>query len=103
MLPTLAEPLFDEFVALTAQVFKLSISLISVVDADEVVCPASHGMPGNDRQPRAEALCATAIEKAYAVVYLAHGLLFNNTHLQLLPVGRGRALRKPPELPEKVR
>ncbi|MBF9239760.1 GAF domain-containing protein [Hymenobacter sp. BT683] len=69
VLPTLAEPLFDEFVALTAQVFGLPISLISVVEEDEVLYPANHGMPGNDRQPRAEALCATAIEQARAVVY----------------------------------
>ncbi|GAB3318922.1 hypothetical protein GCM10027511_29070 [Hymenobacter humi] len=69
VLPTLIEPLFDEFVALTAQVFSLPISLIAVVEEDEVLYPANHGMPGNDRQPRVEALCATAIEKAHAVVY----------------------------------
>lgn len=69
VLPTLAEPLFDEFVALTAQVFGLPISLIAVVEEEEVHYPANHGMPGNDRQPRVQALCATAIEKARAVVY----------------------------------
>lgn len=69
VLPTLAEPLFDEFVALTAQVFGLPISLIAVVEEDEVLYPANHGMPGNDRQPRAAAICATAIEQARAVVY----------------------------------
>ena len=69
VLPTLIEPLFDEFVALTAQVFSLPISLIAVVDEDEVLYPANYGMPGNDRQPRVEALCATAIAKARAVVY----------------------------------
>lgn len=69
VLPTLAEPLFDEFVALTAQVFSLPISLIAVVEEDEVFYPANHGMPGNDRQPRTEAICATVIEKAQAVVY----------------------------------
>lgn len=69
VLPTLAEPLFDEFVALTAQVFGLPISLIAVVEEHEVLYPANYGMPGNDRQPRVEALCATAIEKAHAVVY----------------------------------
>lgn len=69
VLPTLAEPLFDEFVTLTAQVFGLPISLIAVVEEDEVLYPASHGLPGNNRQPRAATLCATAIEKARAVVY----------------------------------
>ncbi|SFP85690.1 GAF domain-containing protein [Hymenobacter arizonensis] len=69
VLPTLIEPLFDEFVALTAQVFSLPISLIAVVEESEVLYPANFGMPGNDRQPRMEALCATAVEKARAVVY----------------------------------
>ncbi|PJJ59401.1 GAF domain-containing protein [Hymenobacter chitinivorans] len=73
VLPTLIEPIFDEFVALTAQVFSLPISLIAVVEEAEVFYPANHGMPGNDRQRRAEALCSTAIEKARAVVY--HDLL----------------------------
>ena len=69
VLPTLAEPLFDEFVALTAQVFSLPISLIAVVEEEEVHYPANHGMPGNDQQPRVEALCSTAIQQARAVVY----------------------------------
>ncbi|RSK38430.1 GAF domain-containing protein [Hymenobacter perfusus] len=69
VLSTLTEPLFEEFVALTAQVFSLPISLISVVEEDEVLYPANHGMPGNERQPRVEALCSTAIQQARAVVY----------------------------------
>ena len=69
VLPTLIEPLFDEFVSLTAQVFSLPISLISVVEENEVLYPANHGMPGHDRQPRVETLCATAVQNAHAVVY----------------------------------
>jgi GAF domain-containing protein len=69
VLPTLIEPVFDEFVALTAQVFSLPISLIAVVEEVEVLYPVNHGMPGNVRQPRLAALCSTAIEKAHAVVY----------------------------------
>ncbi len=69
VLPTLIEPVFDEFVALTAQVFSLPISLIAVVEEDEVLYPANHGMPGNDQQPRVEALCSTAIQQARTVVY----------------------------------
>ena len=69
VLPTLTEPLFGEFVALTAQVFILPISLIAVVEAEQVHYPANHGMPGNDQQPRVEALCSTAIQQARAVVY----------------------------------
>lgn len=82
VLPTLVEPLFDEFVALTAQVFSLPISLIAVVEEDEVLYPANFGMLGNNRQPRVEALCATAIEKTHAVVY--HDLALE-TSATLLP------------------
>jgi hypothetical protein len=69
VLPTLIEPVFDEFVALTAQVFGLPISLIAMVEEDDVYYPANHGMPDNAQQPRVEALCSTAIQKARAVVY----------------------------------
>ena len=69
VLPTLTEPLFDEFVALTAQVFSLPISLIAVVEENDVYYPANHGLPGNDQQPRVEALCSTAIQQARTVVY----------------------------------
>ena len=69
VLPTLAESLFGEFAALTAQVFSLPISLIAVVEEDEVLYPANFGMPGHHRQPRVETLCSTAIQKARTVVY----------------------------------
>ena len=69
VLPALTEPVFDEFVALTARVFSLPISLISVVEETEVYYPANQGMPGTDQQPRADTLCSTAIEQARAVVY----------------------------------
>lgn len=76
VLPALIEPLFDEFVALTAQVFCLPISLISVVDEHEVCYPANHGLPGLNRQPRIEAICSTAVEQSRAVVY--HDLLLES-------------------------
>lgn len=69
VLPTLAEPLFDEFAALTAQVFSLPISLIAVVEEEDVLYPAGFGMLKHRRQPRVEALCSTAIQKACTVVY----------------------------------
>lgn len=69
VLPSLNEPVFDEFVALTARIFSLPISLIALVDEDEVHYPANYGMPGHHRQPREEALCATAIMEGRAVVY----------------------------------
>lgn len=77
VLPALSEPLFDEFVALTAQVFSLPISLIAVVEENDVHYPANRGMPGNDQQPRVEALCSTAIQQARAVVY--HDLVLESS------------------------
>ena len=69
ILAALAEPVFDDFVALTAQVFGLPISLIAVVEEADVHYPTNHGMSGHSWQPRECALCSTAIEQARAVVY----------------------------------
>ncbi len=69
VLPTLAEPVFAEYVALTARIFNLPISLISVVLEDTVYYPANLGLPGYARQPRVETLCSTAIAQAHTVVY----------------------------------
>lgn len=69
VLPALIEPVFDEFVTLTARIFNLPISLISVVEEADVHYPANHGMPGNDHQPRAATLCSTAVALARTVVY----------------------------------
>lgn len=69
VLPTLSEPVFDEYVALTARIFSLPISLISVVTEDTVYYPANQGMPGHDQQRRVEALCSTAIAQAQTAIY----------------------------------
>lgn len=69
VLPTLSEPVFDEFVALTARIFSLPISLISVVEEDTVFYPVNHGMAGNDQQPRIEALCSATVAQAHTAVY----------------------------------
>lgn len=69
VLPALTEPLFDEFVALTARIFNLPISLISVVEETDVHYTAKYGISGHNQQPRAEALCSTAIVLARTVVY----------------------------------
>ncbi|MGI4885131.1 MAG: GAF domain-containing protein [Janthinobacterium lividum] len=68
ILHTLHEAVFDEFVALTARVFSLPISLIALVDEDEVYYHASHGLPGLAQQPRAEALCSMVVRDNKAVV-----------------------------------
>ncbi|MDO7853512.1 GAF domain-containing protein [Hymenobacter convexus] len=88
LLPALTEPVFNEFVALTARIFNLPISLISVVEETDVYYPANVGMPENKQQPRAEALCATAIAQAQAVVY--HDLALE-THPELPPEARRAA------------
>lgn len=69
LLPALRETVFDELVALTARIFSLPISLIALVDEEQVFYKANHGMPGNEKQPRQEALCSTAILHDKAVVY----------------------------------
>jgi GAF domain-containing protein len=69
VLPTLSEPVFEEYVALTARIFSLPISLISVVEEDTVYYPANQGMPGNDQQQRFEALCSTAIAQDHTTIY----------------------------------
>jgi GAF domain-containing protein len=69
ILHSLHEPVFDEFVALAARIFSLPISLIALVAEEQVHYKANYGMPGNDVQHREEALCATAILQADAVVY----------------------------------
>jgi len=69
VLHSLNEAVFDEFVALAARIFSLPISLIAVVDEEQVHYAANFGMPGNDVQSREEALCSTAILHDKAVVY----------------------------------
>lgn len=69
VLAALAEPVFEEFVALAARLFQVPISLLSVVEETDVHYPATVGMPAHTRLPRAEVLCSTAIALGRAVVY----------------------------------
>jgi hypothetical protein len=66
---SLRDTVFYELVALTARIFSLPVSLIALVEEEEVQYAANFGMPGNDVQPRDEALCSTAILHDKAVVY----------------------------------
>jgi hypothetical protein len=68
VLTSLHEPIFDEFVAIAARIFSLPISLISLVEEEEVYYPSSVGMPGHASQPRQEAVCSVAIQHNQAVV-----------------------------------
>ncbi|TPG72019.1 GAF domain-containing protein [Hymenobacter nivis] len=65
---TLHESVFDEFVALTARIFSLPISLIALVDENEVYYHASYGLPGLLSQPRVEAICSLVVRENKAVV-----------------------------------
>lgn len=66
---SLQEPIFSEFVSLTARIFSLPISLIALVEEEQVCYTANFGLPDMKLQPREEALCATAILHSKAVVY----------------------------------
>lgn len=66
---SLQEPIFNEFVSLTARIFSLPISLIALVEEEQVRYTANFGLPNVKSQPREEALCATAILHNKAVVY----------------------------------
>jgi GAF domain-containing protein len=74
ILHSLQEPLFTEVVELAATLFNVPISLIALVDADEVEYKAVHGLPGLRSQPRVEAICALAVREEQVVVFtdLAH-------------------------------
>lgn len=68
ILHSLREPVFDEFVGLAARLFSLPISLIALVDAEEVEYKANQGLPGLLSQPRVEALCSIAISEHKAII-----------------------------------
>jgi GAF domain-containing protein len=69
LLNTTAEPIFDAYVALAAQLFNLPISLISLVAADDVFFPANVGLPGLESVPRTDSLCSAAVLEDTPVVF----------------------------------
>ncbi len=69
ILHSLYEPVFNDFVGLAARIFNLPISLIALVDADEVEYKANQGLPGLMSQPRVEAICSIAIKQGKTVVF----------------------------------
>lgn len=69
VMPARQEPIFDELVRLSAQVFSLPISLIALVDADEVSYKANQGLPGLVNQPREEAICAMVVSQRTPLVF----------------------------------
>jgi putative methionine-R-sulfoxide reductase with GAF domain len=69
ILHTPPERLFAELVALSAHVFGLPVSLLGIVEAEEVVYKATYGMPGLRGLPRAETFCDIAIRQNKCVVF----------------------------------
>ncbi|RZK94731.1 MAG: GAF domain-containing protein [Hymenobacter sp.] len=57
----LYEPVVDGFIDLAARIFNLPIAFISLVDADEVLYKANHGLPQLAQQPRIASVCALTI------------------------------------------
>jgi len=66
---SLREPLFTEVVELATVLFNVPISLIALIDADEVEYIATHGLPGLRSQPRAEAICSMAVKQQQIIVF----------------------------------
>jgi GAF domain-containing protein len=62
------ERVFAELVELSAHIFSLPIALISIVDAEQVVYKAVHGLPGVPPKPRAETLCSLVVRQNQPVV-----------------------------------
>ncbi|MGI4734447.1 MAG: GAF domain-containing protein [Janthinobacterium lividum] len=63
------ERVFAELVALSAHVFGLPVSLLALVEADEVLYKANYGLPGLRGLPRAETFCDLAIRQNKCVVF----------------------------------
>lgn len=69
ILNTTPERIFDEYVALAAQLFNLPISLISLVDEQQVFFKANVGLPGLERVDRPDSLCSAAILQNQVLTY----------------------------------
>lgn len=69
ILSSLHEAVFEELVRLTAQVLSLPISLIALVEAEQVRYIANQGLAKLESQPRVEALCSLAVRENKAVVF----------------------------------
>ena len=69
ILNTTPEPIFDAYVALAAQLFNVPVSLISLVDEQEVFFKAGTGLPGLARVARPDSLCSAAILQQEVLAY----------------------------------
>jgi GAF domain-containing protein len=63
------ERVFAALVAVSAHVFGLPVSLLAIVEAEEVFYRATYGLPDLRRYPRAETLCALTIQQNTSVIF----------------------------------
>lgn len=69
VLSTPPDDVFQDLVALAAQLFSQPLAFLALVDEHEVVFPVVHGTSDMPPVPRAQALCSTAIQYPHAVAY----------------------------------
>lgn len=66
---SLQEDIFDELVALTANLFRLPISYVGLMEADQLSFKAAYGLPRQPSYPRAGSLCALVVKYDQVVMY----------------------------------
>ncbi|TVT43743.1 GAF domain-containing protein [Hymenobacter setariae] len=66
---SLQEDFFDELVVLLADLFRLPIAYIGLMEADQLSYKATYGFSRQLAQPRASTLCALVIKQNQVVVY----------------------------------
>ncbi|AMR26763.1 hypothetical protein A0257_06320 [Hymenobacter psoromatis] len=69
ILHSLQEEVFDELVALSARLFGLPISYITLLDTDRLHYKASYGLPLPPPAPRQDVLCAQVVRHNRVVLY----------------------------------
>lgn len=89
---SLREPVFYDVVTLATSVFRTPISLIGLVEAEQVNYKAARGLGGVRTQPRQEALCALVVQRNKAVVFT--DLTQPHQYQQLTPVALRNVERK---------
>jgi transcriptional regulator with GAF, ATPase, and Fis domain len=77
----LHEPVFDGVIDLAARIFNVPIAFISLINADEMLYKANHGLPQLARQPRAAAICALTVRHNSPIIF--SDLAQQNQHAQL--------------------
>lgn len=65
----LHEPVFDGVIDLAARIFNVPVAFISLVDADDVLYKANHGLPQLTHQPRGAAVCALTVRHNSPLIF----------------------------------